>query len=219
MVPQKKPPPSVIAATRPAGLERCPSSLPILTFSKCYRSDVADPVQQQVIGICFWGSHDDRAAGRPVTPAGASPTPPRLALQRYHAAPPSRDGVSGAGQTAGRLKTGSRLQCAAPLSRHKVSVLPRDHAGAERWDAEIIFGLQRHHRDGIEVGGIPWMEFDAVVPAFPRQREGLRDGAPPQEWRELGGARCSRQCEFRERASSAKICAGPVPVRYRLVAE
>lgn len=198
MAPQKKPPPSVIAATRAAGLERCPGSLPILTFSKCYRSEhrrscAAAGDRNLLLGVATIGPPAAPQPWRePARPPQASP--PALSCR----APESGWSIWRTGQTTGRLKTGSRLQCAAPFSRHKVSVLPRDHAGAERWDTEVEFCLQRHHRGGIEVGGIPWIELDTVVPAFPRQREGLRDGSPPQERRELGGARRCRQCESYE---------------------
>ena len=49
-----------------------------------------------VMGICSWGSRDDRAAGRAATPVGPSPTAPARPHPCYPVAPPDRDGVSGA---------------------------------------------------------------------------------------------------------------------------
>ena len=53
-----------------------------------------------VIGICFLGSRDDRAAGRPAPSTGPAPPPQARPSSPGQAAPPEWGGVSGAPDTA-----------------------------------------------------------------------------------------------------------------------
>jgi len=92
----------------------------------------------EVIGICFRGPRDDRAAGRPAPPTGPGALPQARPSSPGQAAPPEWGGVSGAPEMAVKREGMEEIRSGRASSRPQANEAPARGAHPRRGHGELI---------------------------------------------------------------------------------